>query len=298
MATLTNVHIPNMRILITLLVCMMGTSAYADFSVENADSIAIRYRYINDNYDAVVANDNNFRNLYAGHVVIPEEITYNDITSKVVAIDNHAFYLCPDLTSVTIPESVTSIGDNAFNGCSGLTTISIPDGVTEISGGMFSGCSSLTEITIPDSVTSIGANAFQYCSSLTSLTIPSHVTSIGIRAFDLCNSLTSVLVLCSPTSIPENTGLFVTCNELKEVTFDCETVVPLCDVARTLETVTLTDKVKEIRPLAFAGCLKLSSITLPEGLTAIYDDTFNGCQSLTSINIPSSVGYIGDRAVA
>ena len=64
------------RILLTILVCMTGVSAYADFSVENAEGVAIRYRYINDNNEVVVANDNNFRNLYSGNLVIPEEITW------------------------------------------------------------------------------------------------------------------------------------------------------------------------------------------------------------------------------
>ena len=102
---------------------MTGVSAYADFSVENADGVAIRYRYINDNNEVVVANDNNFRNLYSGNLVIPEEITWYDITFKVVGIDFHAFYDCPDLISVTIPESVTSIGSSVFVGCPNLTTL-------------------------------------------------------------------------------------------------------------------------------------------------------------------------------
>ena len=63
---------------------MTGVSAYADFSVENAEGVAIRYRYINDNNEVVVANDNNFRNLYSGNLVIPEEITWYDITNGAI----------------------------------------------------------------------------------------------------------------------------------------------------------------------------------------------------------------------
>lgn len=179
------------RILLTILVCMTGVSAYADFSVENADGVAIRYRYINDNYDVVVANDNNFRNLYSGNLVIPEEIIHNDITSKVVAIDSHAFYLCPDLTSVTIPESVTSIGSSAFAGCSNLTTIIGGDNITSIGFSAFHDCSSLTSVPVTDKVTFIDRYAFQNCSSLTSVIIPSGLTELADGVFWECSSLTA-----------------------------------------------------------------------------------------------------------
>ena len=53
---------------------------------------------------------------------IPEMVTFEGITYKVIGISPRAFYRCNTLKSVTIPNSVTSIGYNAFYGCSSLAS--------------------------------------------------------------------------------------------------------------------------------------------------------------------------------
>ncbi len=119
-------------------------------------------------------------------LVIPQQIEGKSVT----AIGNDAFYICTNLTSISIPDSVTAIGDTAFFLCESLTSISIPDSVTAIGDWAFSDCTSLTSISIPDSVTSIGYGAFRDCTSLTSISIPASVTSIDGNAFTNCPTLT------------------------------------------------------------------------------------------------------------
>ena len=128
---------------------------------------------------------------YSGDVLIPQEVTYNDITYKVTSIGKRAFWEgrihtlsgaygsgCSGMTSVTIPNSVTSFGENAFDGCSGLTSIIIPGNVKSIAYGAFCNCSGLVYITLPQNLESIGQNAFNGCDGLTdiycySVTVPS-----------------------------------------------------------------------------------------------------------------------------
>lgn len=49
--------------------------------------------------------------------------SYYEIPADVTSIGTFAFFLCSNLTGVTIPASVTTIGDQAFNDCNQLTNI-------------------------------------------------------------------------------------------------------------------------------------------------------------------------------
>ena len=56
--------------------------------------------------------------------------------------------------------------------------------------------------------------------------------------------------------------------------------------ARSLQSVTFPDCLREIGREAFADCESLASAPLPEGLTLLDCNAFAGCVSLKSINIP------------
>ncbi|MDE6634622.1 MAG: leucine-rich repeat domain-containing protein, partial [Bacteroidaceae bacterium] len=157
--------------------------------------------------------DSRAGDVYSGDIVIPETVTYQGFTCKVIAIANQAFsnrsyelewvkglasFAAPyntsstgnsSLTSVTIPNSVITIGKEAFANCTGLTAITIPNSVTEIGDGVFEGCIGLSSVNIGNGVKTIGENAFYKCSSLTSISLGSGVETIDSWAFEDCIAL-------------------------------------------------------------------------------------------------------------
>ena len=317
--------------LFCMLLSMLGIKAFADnivytkydFFLANADGVPIYYKYINNATELEVAPQADFTNLeilyspkpnkdaYSGNVVIPEEVTYMNVTRKVTSIGHRAFYNCSGLTSVTIPNSVTNMGHEAFSGCSGLTSVNIsdleawckidfvwglssnplffahhlflygveikdlviPNSVTTLN-GIFSGCSGLTSVTIPNNVISIGYDAFYGCSGLTSVTIPNSVTTIGQGAFCACSGLNSVTIPNSVTSI----GMFA------------------FEQCRGLTSVIIPNSVTDIGYGAFSACSGLTSVTISNTLTNLEGEVFCACSSLISIIIPNSVTSIGRYA--
>lgn len=260
-----------LSIFLALLMSMASVKVFAyAFESKNAEGVTIYYNFIYiDDETALEVTNNNHIDCYSGAVLIPEEVTYMDMTLKVKGIGSYAFYECSTLTTVTIPNSVTYIGEGSFEWCSDLTSLVIPSSVTSIGQNPFQGCSSLASITvdvsnpiydsrdnchaiirkddgvliigcqntvIPYGVTSIGNYAFSGCESLPSIDIPNSVTTIGDNAFRNCFGLTSVTIPNSVISIGKS---------------------------------------------SFAGCYHLNSVILGKGLTSIGKNAF---ETLTTIS--------------
>lgn len=98
-----------------------------DIEVKNADGVTIYYKWINDSTELAVS----YRTIstssgsyyifhdYTDNVVIPESVTYNDVTYNVASIDADAFKSCSGLTSVEIPDNISNSNElhiiNALN---------------------------------------------------------------------------------------------------------------------------------------------------------------------------------------
>lgn len=113
------------------------------------------------------------------------------IPKSVKEIEDYAFALSVQLTSVTIPSSVVEIGENAF-ATSAIKTVKIPSKVTKISEGAFTGCDNLTSVTLGSGVTTIDKDAFSDCTSLKTITIGKKLKTVGKRAFSGCSALKKV----------------------------------------------------------------------------------------------------------
>ena len=263
---------------VLLLLCCIGTAKAEEVTIDG-----IKYDVVTKAKLATVIEGDNYS--YSGDIVIPSEITHNDVICSVTSIGSYAFSYSSGLTSITIPNSVTFIGDNAFYYCTGLKNVVIGDGVTSIGNYAFRYCTGLTSITIANSVKSIGESAFSECYKLTSITIANSVTSIGDHAFAYCSGLKEVHI----NDLAAWCGIDFGANPLyyaKNLYLNGELVTELV----------IPDGVKEIKNYAFEGCTSLTSIEIPNSVTSIGRSAFLGCSGLTSITIPNSVTSIGEWA--
>lgn len=298
--------------LLTVLMSMVGTRTMADeFTVDG-----ICYYICSEDMVWLTSGSS-----CSGDVVIPETVTYNNVTYTVIYIGPNAFEGC-SLTSVTLPDNVEGIGEYAFSGCSNLTSVTFGNNtlwdigsyafsgcsnltsvnlgnivVYEIGTSAFSGCSSLTSINIPNSVQYIGDQAFYECSGLTSVTIGNSVTSIGDEAFTFCSSLTSVTIGDGVISIGYNA--FGACSNLTSITLP-NSLTSIGNNAFygciSLASVTFGNNLTNIEGYAFCECHSLTSITLPNSVTSIGHDAFYNCENIENFILGNGVINIGDRA--
>lgn len=106
---------------------------------------------------------------FSGDIVIPETITYDNVTYKVTSLGKACFLGSSSMTSISLPSGIISLGDYCFSGCSSLASISLPFGVTSLGDECFKGCSKFTSITLPSSITSLGGWCFEDCGNLKSI---------------------------------------------------------------------------------------------------------------------------------
>lgn len=220
----------------------------------------------------------------ASTVIIPQFINHHGKNLPVIAIDQHAFNYCEDVTSITIPNSVTSIGYRALQNCNGLTSIVLPNSITTISRQAFIRCKHLKSITIPKSVMRIEEDLFGGCEELKSIIVDS-----GNKKYDSrneCNAIietaTNELISgCKYTIIP---------NSVNIIGFHA-----FCDF-KTSFSIVIPEGVRIIDNSAFSLSEGLRSITIPNSITSIGEGAFMFCSGLTSVTIPSSVKSIGKDA--
>ena len=261
-----------------LLLCATVATAY-DFK---ADGFIFN---ITDSINKTVEIARKIRGVnYKGDIVIPENVTFEDVTYSVTSIGVLAFDRCTGLTSITIPNSITSIGQQAFDRCTGLTSITIPNSVTSIGELAFLDCTGLASVTIGNSVTSIGDYAFSGCTSLKELHIEDGEGKLSLGYNDYSNNSGEGLFYDCPLETLY-IGRNLSYNEGSYYGYS-----PFYNI-KTLTSVTIGNSVTSIGLFAFFKCSGLESIEIPNSVTSIGHSAFN--QTRWYENQPDGVVYAG-----
>lgn len=310
---------------LTIACLLYGFGVYAyDFE---ADGICYNVTSDTDNTVEVTSQGN-----YAGEVVIPESVVYEDVTYNVTSIGDKAFAGSYLLTSVAIPESVTSIGNNAFTGCCFLVTLTIPQSITTIGENILSDCYHVESIvchaTIPPAIHSntfantlynplyvpVGyeevyksathwtqfTQIIGYVPGINKLQIGTKFESNNIHYRVIADNEVAVSFQGEYYDSVDNeyTGELVIPDSITfsdavyRVTSIDEYTFMRCDIS----AITIPDSFTKIGNRAFMGSNSLTSVTLSNNIISIGEDAFSNCISLTEITIPESVTNIGAYA--
>ena len=204
----------------------------------------------------------------SGEVVVPSRLGGYPVT----AIGDYAFYLCEDLTKITVSENVTSIGDSAFWYCTGLTSVTLPSSLNSIGERAFARCEKLSSVRIPENVRWIGDIVFAGCLSLRSITVnPSNPVYRGAGNCVIEKSTGTVVVGCSSSVIPTDGSI----TAIGDFAF----------LGSSLSKIAIPSSVVSIGREAFRSCPNLTSVRIPKEVTFIDLFAFTDCPGLESITV-------------
>ena len=229
-------------------------------------------------------------------LVIPETVTNSEAgkTYTVTTIGYQAFFMCGQITSVTLPDTIRVIGDYAFQTSwsqSAITSMDLPEGLEEI--GVYALNGIQVDFRLPASLKRIGNYAFNN-TGITEVHFGDAIEAVGDRAFFGCTKLVKAEV----TKESQNSeGLYLMCTALADVTVeDGVTSLPencFFDCS-SLTSITLPESVTELKKSVFYGCDLSSLDFLNTGsVTTLGDFCFAGNDNLHDIVIPDSVTYVG-----
>ena len=264
------------------------------FSVANSQTTfvkkAIFYAVTSDSTVMVIHYKN-----YKGKIVIPSEVTNNDVTYRVTALDEGVFR-DTQVRSVELPSSITEIPKNAFLRCDQLTDVVFPESIETLGESSFQFCD-FTKIVLPPYLKNIGDKAFYECTTLQEINWPQSLKTIGQEAFYRCDSLREVDFPVSLEIIGSNafasSGISsVTFHEglLRDLPTQC------FQECLNLESIVLSDNITSIQGSCFDNCCNLKEVILSSNLQEIGGYAFRKCALLREIHMGNEMKTIGEGA--
>ena len=230
-------------------------------------------------------------------LVIPNHVTEigayafrnNDKVTKItfqggaiidLDIGMYAFYACDELTTIVYEAGsrVATLGKYAFGYNRKLEKIDLPASLREVGDQAYYYCSAATSVVFEENgqEISFGSKVFQNCTGLTEINLPANVVDFEMSVFDGCTNIRSIFVDDNNQKFADIDGVLFT-KDLSEIIFYSS--------GRTEKTYVLPTETTIIGAAAFQENKYLKSITIPNRVVEIKDNAFYECTSLDSVTI-------------
>lgn len=248
-------------------------------------------------------------------VNIPAQVEYEGATYHVDGVGPSAFYGCPSLQTLTLPEGLKYISESAFRQCEALKEVVIPNTVTSVENHAFYQCTNAEKLVLSEAMTVITAQSFAEMASVKVLEIPESVVTIENEGCNFMESLTQLTFGegleeigsygfggCGISSLELPQSLkkigeyaFDSNKNLAKIDFGGIIEIPYCAfaAAKSLVEVVIPDCVTSIAGSAFKNCGKLKSVNTGNGVKTLGDGAFIYSNSLKTVVLGASVESLG-----
>lgn len=263
-------------LLIALLFSSLNSFASFFATIDN-----LRYSLDQGSYTAIICPDNSDQgNNYVGlkHIVIPATVQYEGTTYRVTAIQNRAFYGCPDLETIEIGENIERIGYSSSSyvfmnslklnkiiwkakKCIGWENFYSPFVGSGSNGFIDGGAKQIKTIEFTDEVETIPQYLCLNMINLDTISLGKNIISIGRGNL---SSFKNVKI----------SDLSAYCQIYNAYSYD------RFPVGFKL----------------FLNDVEINNLVIPEDITTIQDFSFQGCSSIHSLNITKNVANISAGA--
>ena len=291
---------------------MNGVSYRVTSLGETANNVCVTYMPIEGASNRTNLKEAN--KAYTGDIVVPDAVTYQNISFKVTAVNDSAFFEAANITSLSLPDAITTIGKNVCYDCTGMTGIKfpanlkslgdyalaytkiqeavLPEGFETIGERAFMSCSALKSVTLPASLQTISNYGFYGC-GLEQVSIPDGVTKLGMNIFQSNKSLKTVKLPANITAIPSY--CFSSCSSLENIDIPESVTQILSGAFKDCPKlkIDIPAGVTDLGPEVFSGCSSLETMTVPAVIKEIPSSLFNKCTSLTSVTMAADVTSFG-----
>ena len=233
-------------------------------------------------------------------VVVPDTVSFGEMTYSVTAVDERAFSLQQGICTIQLPSNIVSIDAGAF-AHSSLQNITIPSTVTFLGDSVFA-YTLVKTIEIPGSVLILKTGTFVGCDSLKYFTMHEGLREIEENIF----SSNRIQTLTFPASLREFRPLTDGTLSCKQIVFQTDSVhpndtlhlAPSCfrGMSQHLQHVDFSDNIFQLPGSCFANFQSLAgTVTLPNRLTVVPYRCFYNCQ-FYDILFPENLDTIAEQA--